>query len=549
MSFSTVEVREALATGVLVSEESLSVELADGRTIFVPLAWYPRLVSATVEERGSWRLIGGGRGIHWPVLDEDISVANLLAGEPSAESQSSFKKWLESRSKPGRGRKKVNRLYGTAAGERIKVTRPTRYDRVHHAAVRTSDFVFNQLIPYIGNKRKLLPLIQQALQHTTPPETSTFVDLFAGSGVVSRLAKTLGYRVIANDWEPYAQPINACYIACNRPPAFTALGGYEQALAHLNALPPRVDWITEHLCPRDDAAWDVKVDRMFYMRKNGMRIDAIRHQLQVWTGQGSIDDNEACCLLAPLLYQACYVSNTSGVFKGFHNGWGGQTRTALYRIAGDLTLTPAVFFDNGKDNEATCQDALRLAADLAQREVEIVYLDPPYNQHPYGSNYHVLNSVTLWDKPPLSRSITQGTKSAIRLDWRTERRSAYNYREEAVSAYRKLLETLNAHHILTSYSTDGMIPLHDLLEANLQRGHVRIEMQGYKRYRVSSQRFSQKPMNLEFVLVLDTHRKSEVSVEQLLEEIGTAEKLVLSRHRENRGEALEQLLLNFGEPE
>src|SRR5579859_5609759 len=104
MSSSVVEAREALATQVEVSEDTLSVELADGRTIIAPLAWYPRLVHATAEERGSWRLIGGGRGIHWPAIDEDVSVANLLAGQPSAESQSSFKKWLASRAKPGRGR-------------------------------------------------------------------------------------------------------------------------------------------------------------------------------------------------------------------------------------------------------------------------------------------------------------------------------------------------------------------------------------------------------------------------------------------------------------
>jgi len=83
-----------------VSEDTLSVELADGRTIAVPLAWYPRLSHATAEERSSWRLLGGGRGIHWPEIDEDISVANLLAGEPSAESQQSLKKWLMSRTKP-----------------------------------------------------------------------------------------------------------------------------------------------------------------------------------------------------------------------------------------------------------------------------------------------------------------------------------------------------------------------------------------------------------------------------------------------------------------
>jgi hypothetical protein len=89
-----------------VSDDTLSVELADGRTIAAPVAWYPRLAHGTAEERGTWRLIGGGVGIHWPALDEDVSVANLLAGEPSAESQASFKKWLAGRVKPGRGRKR-----------------------------------------------------------------------------------------------------------------------------------------------------------------------------------------------------------------------------------------------------------------------------------------------------------------------------------------------------------------------------------------------------------------------------------------------------------
>jgi len=302
------------------------------------------------------------------------------------------------------------------------------YRRTRYAAAHTSHFVFNQLIPYIGNKRKLLGLIQKALERAEPSDSVTFLDIFAGSGVVSRLAKTLGYRVIANDWEPYTRPINTCYIACNRPPAFSALGGYEEAIAKLNSLPPRVGWVTEHLCPRDDDNYDLEVDRMFYMRKNGMRIDAIRHQIELWQAEGLIDDTEACCLLAPLLYQACYRSNTSGVFKGFHKGWGGQTRTALYRIATDLQLAPAVFFDNRKNNRVVCQDAQRLAEELAGHELNIVYLDPPYNQHPYASNYHVLNTITLWDKPPLSKRITRGTKAAIRTDWREQRRSPYNYR-------------------------------------------------------------------------------------------------------------------------
>ena len=104
MSSLAVENQSPLATQVKITRETLSVEIADGRTISAPLAWYPRLSHATEDERNSWRLIGGGRGIHWPALDEDISVANLLAGQPSAESQTSFKKWLAARSQPPNAR-------------------------------------------------------------------------------------------------------------------------------------------------------------------------------------------------------------------------------------------------------------------------------------------------------------------------------------------------------------------------------------------------------------------------------------------------------------
>jgi hypothetical protein len=97
MSSSTTETIGAFATQVAVTADTLSVELNDGRTIAAPLAWYPRLNYASAEERAQWRLIGGGSGIHWPAVDEDISVANLLAGKPSAESQRSLQKWLQSR--------------------------------------------------------------------------------------------------------------------------------------------------------------------------------------------------------------------------------------------------------------------------------------------------------------------------------------------------------------------------------------------------------------------------------------------------------------------
>jgi hypothetical protein len=97
MSTSVVSQKISSAQDVNVTDDTLSVDLGDGRTISVPLAWFPRLVHATAKERNNWSLIGGGEGIRWENLDEDISIEGLLAGHASGESQASFKKWLEKR--------------------------------------------------------------------------------------------------------------------------------------------------------------------------------------------------------------------------------------------------------------------------------------------------------------------------------------------------------------------------------------------------------------------------------------------------------------------
>jgi hypothetical protein len=101
MSTLVTELREATAHDVNVSDDALAVDLADGRTITVPLAWFPHLAHGTPAERANWRFIGSGEGIHWPDLDEDISVDSLLAGRRSGEAQESLRRWLQSRKAAG----------------------------------------------------------------------------------------------------------------------------------------------------------------------------------------------------------------------------------------------------------------------------------------------------------------------------------------------------------------------------------------------------------------------------------------------------------------
>lgn len=403
------------------------------------------------------------------------------------------------------------------------------YKSSEHAAVRTQEYLYNQLFPYIGNKRKLLPLINEAIKKTGVSE-GTFVDLFGGSGVVSRLGKKLGFKTYTNDWEPYSYYYNNAYIEQNDFPKFEGLGGIEKVYNHLNNLEGMHGYISENYCPWDDENPDIRRERMFFTHANGLRIDAMREQIEKWTSEEKVNKKELSMLLASLIYSVSYVSNTSGVFKGFHNGWGGKTGTALYRIRSDIKLHAPVLFNNKKRNKVFNMDAQLLAEKLGNKEkASIVYLDPPYNQHPYGSNYHILNTVALWDKPPINKCILvdgkKVNKSAIRTDWRTKRRSAYCHKSEASKALRKLIESINSDYVLLSYSTDGNMDLQDVLDIFASNGKLSMVTKSYKRYRVSTQRMSEKPYNVETVLILDKNGvSSRGTVKRLWDRFKTEDK-------------------------
>ncbi|MBP5706926.1 MAG: DNA adenine methylase, partial [Spirochaetales bacterium] len=364
------------------------------------------------------------------------------------------------------------------------------------------------------------PLIREAIEQTgIEPNRASFLDLFAGSGSVSRLAKSMGFAVTSNDWEYYSYVINKTFLECGQQwqnAAFVAFGGTDAVIDILNNLPvpkKKDEYIAKFYCPSSDVNPDLDNDRMFYTNYNGKKIDAIRNQIDKWAKSGEITQTEEYFLLSLLLYEASTRSNTSGVFKGFHCGFGGSHGDALARIMKPVQLVKPQLI-NGRECHVYREDAVKLAEANKETHFDIVYLDPPYNQHQYGSNYHLLNTIALNDKPAVNEHIMinrkKVNKSAIRKDW-VNTKSTFCYKKSAKDDFAKIIRNLNADHILISYSTDGIIPIEDMLDILSLKGKVGIVMSEYVKFRGGKQSLENEVHNIEFILAVDTKAVSSVS--------------------------------------
>ena len=374
-------------------------------------------------------------------------------------------------------------------------------------------FLTEQLIAYIGNKRSLLPFLHRELSRLAAGRlTVSFLDPFAGSGSVSRLARLMGFSVWANDWEPYSFVINSCHLAVageRLPSLFRARGGLDAVLAELNSLPPPPEaerYIARHYAPRSTRSADWRTERLFYTTENALALDAIRGKIeQMYPGTPSDPRafDEKMVLLAPLLYEAATHTNTSGVFKACHRGFGGHGRDALTRIMAPIVLRKPVLVDSTHPSRVFREDA---ASFLAGRGADICYLDPPYAVHQYGSNYFMLNSLALWDRPPVSGE--RGAdgrlrkKAGIRADW-VRTRSAFCYAATAARAMREVVAAADCRSLAVSYSNEGLVGLEELCDILAETGSLALQTTDYVKYPGGKQSLGRKIRNVEMLLVVD----------------------------------------------
>lgn len=303
------------------------------------------------------------------------------------------------------------------------------------------------MIKYLGSKRTLIPVLSQLAQASG---AQTALDLFTGTTRVAQAFKKLGMSVTASDVASYAECFGKTWIELDSDTA--NLTELAEAIGELESLPGEAGYFTQKFC----------VEARYFQPKNGERVDAIRERIEA-------DYRDSWLyypLLTSLILGADRVDSTTGIQMAFLKGWASRSGNRLELR--DPELLPGA-------GQSIRGDALEIVKELPP--VDLAYLDPPYNQHRYFSNYHVWESLVRWDKPE-----TYGIANK-RIDARdAEMKSPFNSKKTMASALARLVDGLNCETMVLSYNNESWLSRNDLLEIASKRGHVEILDFDFKRY-------------------------------------------------------------------
>ncbi|MSP17002.1 MAG: DNA methyltransferase [Myxococcales bacterium] len=304
------------------------------------------------------------------------------------------------------------------------------------------------MIKYLGSKRLLAPAIVEAIRGLG--EVRTVIDLFSGTSRVGHALKRAGFCVLANDHNAYAATLARCYVQADRA---ERLPDVERLVQELDRLPGRPGYFTDVFCERS----------RFFQPKNGARVDAIRDAIE----QKALPPELEAVLLVSLMEAADRVDSTTGVQMAYLKQWAPRASKELALRVPDLL--PRAAHGKGAAHELDALDA------ATQLEADVLYLDPPYNQHKYLGNYHIWESLVRWDRPEVYGVACK------RVDCRT-RSSPFNSRTKIVDAMRGLIAATRARHLVVSFSNEGFIDRADMETLLGGWGRVTVLEHDFKRY-------------------------------------------------------------------
>jgi len=343
-----------------------------------------------------------------------------------------------------------------------------------------NDFLTTQIITYLGNKRLLINNIENevnTISRRLQKEKMICADMFSGSGIVARMLKKHSDTLIVNDLENYSSVINSCYLINKKDYPAKKCSALRSEIENQSIHKKYRGIISQNYAPKNDN--DILPgERVFYTHENAVLIDTYRKLIDEIVEEDGLKK----FFLAPLITEASVHVNTSGVFKGFykdkHTGigcFGAAGKNALSRIFGKIELKEPVFSNYESKLHVYQKDAVQLSKEL--KDLDIAYLDPPYNQHPYGSNYFMLNLIL---KNKLDVEISK--VSGITQDWN---RSVFNKPYSALHAMEKIIANLDSKFVIISYNSEGFISF-DKMRAMLHKyGKCKIREIRYNAFRGS----------------------------------------------------------------
>ena len=315
------------------------------------------------------------------------------------------------------------------------------------------DFVYQSMLTCIGNKRKIVPYISdivKKLLKKLKKEKLNIVDGFSGSSVVSRELSHYSDNLYSNDLELYSYLMAKCFLYTPSVKNQSVIKKHIDIMNDIAKNGPYIEGIiSKHYSP-DDTNNIKKGERCFYTRENALIIDTVREYIDKKVEK----DIQLYCIV-PLLTKASIHVNTAGVFKGFYkdNGigcFGGKGKNALLRILKPISLEYPIWNKSKFTSHCSNKDINILIKELP-KNIDLIYLDPPYNQHPYGSNYFMLNIIALNEEPMEVSKV-----SGIPKNWN---KSNYNYKASALNSMTQLIkESLEkSKYLLISYNNEGII--------------------------------------------------------------------------------------------
>ena len=337
---------------------------------------------------------------------------------------------------------------------------------------------------FIGSKENLLDYIEFFVKEKGI-NGEVFCDLFSGTASVGKHFKKLGYKIISTDILYFSYVLQKVYIEQNKYPKFSRLTKYlgikplkvtlfenedqnaKAIVNYLNNIESLEGYIYKNYSP--EGTKDQKYIRKYFTGENAKRIDAIRERIKEWKQEDLVNEREFFYLLASLIEAVPFVSNISGTYGAFLKNWD-------KRAFKKLTLEAPVIIESNTSHKVFNIDGIELLDKVGK--IDILYLDPPYNERQYAPNYHILETIAKWDNPRI--------KGVTGLRGYNDQKSEFCNVATALKAMEQIVKKKNVKHLVLSYNSEGIMPKKELLALFNGYGKTEVIEQNYQRYKSNS---------------------------------------------------------------